>query len=97
MDIIICLEDSPPSSAGSPFLIYTVYSYIATWHPKCYNDSLMNPGCGHFCISPTELMLLLRKLEARTIHCDLLHKCCIPVLKVSIRTFLPDNAFASLF
>jgi len=30
VDILICPEDSPPPSAGSPLLIYTVYSYIAT-------------------------------------------------------------------
>jgi hypothetical protein len=68
MDILIWQEGSPPSSAGSPSPIYTVNSYIAIWYPKRYNDSFVNSGCGHFCILPAELMLLPRKLEARTIH-----------------------------
>ena len=68
MDVLICQEGSPPSSAGSPFPIYTVNSYIAIWCPKRYNNSLVNPGCGHFCAPPAELMLLPRKLEARTIR-----------------------------
>ena len=73
-------------------LYSTVYSYIATCFPKHYNDSLVNLGYSHFCVPPTELMLLLQKLEARTIHLDLLHKCCTPVLRVSSRTFLSGNA-----
>jgi len=68
MNILICLEGSPSPSAGSPFLIYTVFSYIATYFPKRYNNSLVNLGCGHFCLAIAEPMLLLRKLEARTIH-----------------------------
>ena len=54
MDILIYQEGSPPSSAGSPSPIYTVNNYIAIWCPKRYNDSLVNPGCGHFCVPPAE-------------------------------------------